>query len=88
MVDRHDSREGNDTHRQSGDLFRLMDDGDREWPIGNIVDSISSVLREIQMRQNCHFFRADPAFGEGVATSLGIDLSALPVASNGAAIHA
>jgi hypothetical protein len=30
--------------------------------------------QEIQLRQICHFFRADPAHGIGVATALGFDL--------------
>jgi catalase len=30
--------------------------------------------QEIQVRQICHFFRADPAYGIGVAQALGIDL--------------
>jgi catalase len=43
--------------------------------------------QEIQERQICHFFRADPAFGIGVARALGIDLAefmpqaAMPVGS-------
>ena len=86
VVDRHDSSEGNDTHRQAGDLFRLMDADARERLIGNIVDSMATVPREIQMRQVCHFFRADPAYGSGVAEGLGIDLSAMPN-MNGAAVH-
>ena len=30
---------------------------------------------EIQLRQICHCFRADPAYGAGVARALGIDLA-------------
>ena len=30
--------------------------------------------QEIQVRQICHFFRADPAYGIGVANALGIDV--------------
>ena len=30
--------------------------------------------KEIQLRQICHFFRADPAYGIGAARALGIDL--------------
>ena len=31
--------------------------------------------QEIQLRQICHFFRADPAYGIGVAQALGMDLA-------------
>ena len=50
----------------------------KERLIGNIVDSMSSVPAEIQMRQLCHFFRADPNYGMGIARGLGIDLSGMP----------
>ena len=30
---------------------------------------------EIQFRQLCHFFRADPGYGFGVAKALGVELS-------------
>ncbi len=41
------------------------------------VSASRSCLRpqEIQLRQICHFFRADPAYGIGVAQALGIDLA-------------
>jgi catalase len=44
--------------------------------------------QEIQLRQLCHFFRADPGYGFGVAKALGIELSgdvvrSLVSASNG-----
>ena len=32
------------------------------------------VPQEIQLRQICHFFRADPAYGMGVANALGLDI--------------
>ncbi len=49
----------------------------QERLISNIVGSMASVPREIQMRQLCHFFRADPNYGMGIARGLGIDLSAM-----------
>jgi catalase len=87
VVDRWDASEGNDTHRQAGDLFRLMDAAARARLIGNIVDSMATVPVEIQMRQICHFFRADPTYGLGVAEGLGVDVSAM-AGTNGAAVHA
>jgi catalase len=32
------------------------------------------VPRDIQLRQVRHFYKADPAYGEGVAKGLGIDV--------------
>jgi catalase len=67
---RYDHREGNDDYTQAGDLFRLMTDDQRARLIGNIVDSMRSVPREIQLRQIAHFYKADPAYGEGVEKGL------------------
>lgn len=39
--------------------------------IGNIVASMRTVPRDIQVRQIQHFFKTDPNYGEGVAEGLG-----------------
>jgi catalase len=62
--------ESNDDYKQAGDLFRLMTDAERHRLIDNIVDSMKSVAREIQLRQIEHFRKADPAYGEGIARGL------------------
>ena len=51
--------------------------------IANIVESLSAAKSEIQMRQLCHFFRADPNYGRLVAEGLGIaiDPSMMPAAT-------
>ena len=77
VCDRFDAHEGNDTFRQAGDLFRLMDAGQQGRLIANIVGSMRSVPQGIQMRQLCHFFRADMNYGMAIAQGLGIDLSAM-----------
>jgi len=43
---------------------------------GNIARHMQggNTPQEIQMRQICHFFRADPAYGIGLAKELGIDI--------------
>ena len=71
---RYNHRDGNDDYTQPGNLFRLFDKGQRERLFANIARSMSGVPREIQMRQLCHFFRADPAYGFGIAKKLGIEL--------------
>ena len=72
---RHDHRAGHDDHSQAGDLFRLMPPDAKLRLFGNIGRHMAEVPREIQLRQLCHFFRADPAYGLGVAKELGIDLA-------------
>lgn len=71
-VDRYDHREGNDDYTQAGDLYRLLKPDAQERLIANIVGSLSGARQEIQMRQLCHFFRADVNYGRRVAEGLGI----------------
>ena len=49
---------------------RLLDA--RERLIGNIVASMKSVPQRIQELQVQHFYKADPAYGDGVAGGLGL----------------
>ncbi len=71
-ADRHDHREGNDDYSQAGDLYRIMTPDQQEQLIQNIVGSLSQARNEIQMRQICHFFRADVNYGRRIAEGLGI----------------
>ncbi len=78
-ADRYNHRDGNDDYTQAGDLFRLMDAAAQQRLFGNIGRSMAGVPKPIVMRQLCHFFRADPAYGTGVAKALGIPMEDLPV---------
>jgi catalase len=78
-ADRYDHREGNDDYTQAGNLFRLMSPNQKSQLIENIVNAMKTVPKEIQERQVQHLYRADPAYGEGVAKGLG--LSGAKVAS-------
>jgi catalase len=73
-ADRFNHRSGNDDYTQPGDLFRLMTPEQRGRLFGNIARHMASVPRDIQLRQICHFFRADPAYGMGVAKALNLDI--------------
>jgi catalase len=74
---RYNHRDGNDDYTQAGNLFRLMNPEQRERLFGNIARHMQAgnTPQEIQLRQLCHFFRADPGYGLGVAKALGIELS-------------
>jgi catalase len=76
-VARHNHRDDSDYYSQPGNLFRLMTPDQRQRLIGNIAAGLSQTPRNIQERQLCHFFRADPAYGEGVANALGIPVQEL-----------
>ena len=72
---RYNHRDGNDDYTQAGNLFRLMNPEQPERSFGYIVRHMQTgnIPQEIQLRQICHFFRADPTYGIGVAQALGID---------------
>jgi catalase len=73
-VDRYDHHQGNDEYSQAGDLYRLLKPDAQQRLVDNIVGSLSGVREDIQMRQLCHFFRADPQYGMQIAAGLGIKL--------------
>ena len=74
-ADRYDHRQGNDDFTQAGDLFRMMSPEEQTRLINTIVNAMQRVPKEIQCRQIGHFYRADPAYGAGVARGLGIDIA-------------
>jgi catalase len=76
-VARHNHRDESDYYTQAGNLFRLMKTDEKERLISNISDSLSQAPRYVQQRQLCHFFRADPAYCEGVAKAVGISVDEL-----------
>jgi len=73
-VDRHSHRLDGDYYSQPGNLFRLMKPDARDRLIGNIVGSMKSIPRRIQELQIQHFYKADPAYGTGVANGLGLNM--------------
>ncbi len=74
-ADRYDHWVGNEDYwTQAGNLFRLTDDAAQTRLINNIVGAMQGVPHDIQVRQIGHFYKADPAYGEGVAQGLGISM--------------
>ena len=69
-ADRYNHREGNDDYTQPGNLFRLMDAGQRERLCSNIAAAMNGVPDFIVERQLGHFDKADPAYGAGVRAAL------------------
>jgi catalase len=79
-ADHYNHRDGNDDYRQAGDLFRLMSADQKEQLFHNIKAAMDGVPLEIITRQVVHFYRADPNYGIGVATRLGLSANDLPAA--------
>lgn len=79
VADHYDRNEHDDDHyTQPGDLYRLLDEEQKEHLINNIVGAMSGIAgpkkEEITMRQLCHWFRADMNLGIGVAKGLGLSM--------------
>ena len=76
-ADRYNHRDGNDDYRQAGDLFRLMPPDAQARLMDNIVEAMQGVPAEIVERQIGHFYKADPAYGRGVAQRTGLNIAKL-----------
>jgi catalase len=75
IVDRYDSTVDHDDYTQAGNLFRMFDDAHRDRLATRIAGVLGQARHEVQMRQLCHFFRADEDYGKRVAEKLGVDVS-------------
>jgi catalase len=74
IVDRFDSTVDHDDFTQPGNLYRLFDEGERDRLTTRIAGVLGQARPEVQMRQLCHFFRADPDYGRRVAEKLKIEI--------------
>ncbi|MCE5978706.1 catalase [Pseudomonas sp. JR33AA] len=74
-ADRYDHREDTDYFSHPGALFRLMSDEQKALLISNIAGAMAGVSEDVIQRQLQYFFKADPAYGEGIAKALGINLA-------------
>ncbi|MBX3354774.1 MAG: catalase [Phycisphaeraceae bacterium] len=77
IVDRFDSTFDHDDYTQPGNLYRMFDSAHRDRLAARIAGALGQARMEVQLRQLCHFFRADEDYGKRVAAALGVDLSAL-----------
>ncbi len=75
IVDRYDSTQDHDDFTQAGNLYRLFDDAHKARLARRIAGVLGQARREVQLRQLCHFYRADEDYGRRVAGELGIDVS-------------
>lgn len=64
-----------DYFTQPGDLFRLMSADEQQRVFDNTARAMQGVERAIQVRHIGHCYKADPAYGEGVAAALGVPMS-------------
>ena len=51
-----------------------MNDEQKALLINNIAGAMTGVTADVVDRQLQHFYKADPAYGEGIAKALGVSL--------------
>ena len=73
-ADRYDSRVDHDDYTQAGMLWRILPEEEKNRTAKAIAAALGQARQDIQMRQLCHFFRADIDYGQRVANALGIEI--------------
>jgi len=82
-VDYFDFRQDDDNYfEQPGNLFRLMTAEEQQRLFQNTASNMQGTTKEVQLRHINHCYKADPAYGEGVANALGISMSEVEAASD------
>lgn len=73
IMKRYNHRKYEEDHfSQAGDLYRLMNESQKEALCQNIKEAMEGVPEEICKRQIEHFSKADPAYGKRVKELLGL----------------
>ncbi len=81
-ADRWNFREDDDNYfEQPGKLFNLMDDSQKEALFFNTAANMGNAEQHIKLRHIEHCYKADPAYGQGVADALGIPWSEVEAAA-------
>ncbi|MFS0675068.1 catalase [Ornithinibacillus sp. 179-J 7C1 HS] len=81
-VDYYDFDKDDDNYfEQPGKLFRLMTAEEQQRLFENTANNMQGTTKEVQLRHINHCYKADPAYGEGVANALGISMSEVEAAS-------
>lgn len=76
-------QEDADYFSQPGALFRLMSPAQQQVLFENTARSIGGAPREIQLRHVANCAKADPAYGQGVAKAIGIEIAGVPGVKSG-----
>ncbi|WP_027389929.1 catalase [Chrysiogenes arsenatis] len=78
-ADHWNHREDDDYYTQPGKLFRLMSPAQQHVLFENTARAMGDAPKMIKVRHIGNCYKADPAYGEGVAKALGISMSDVPV---------
>jgi len=74
-ADRWDHYADDDHYEQPGNLFRKMTPAQQQTLFENTARAISGASEEVMLRHIRNCLKADPAYGEGVARALGIQVT-------------
>ena len=81
-ADRFDFREDDSNYfEQPGKLFNLMNPEQQQLLFENTARNMDGVDRHIQLRHIGHCYKADPAYGQGIANAIGIPWSEVEAAA-------
>jgi len=69
-------------YEQPGKLFNLLNEEEQQRLFENTARNMQGTTKDIQLRHINNCYKADPAYGEGVAKALGISLSEVEAASD------
>lgn len=69
-----DHRVDEDYYSQPGNLFRLMTEEKKQLLFKNTAAAVGAAQKFIQIRHIRNCYKADPAYGEGVANALGLTM--------------
>jgi catalase len=76
-----DHRVDDDHYEQPGNLFRKMTAQQQQLLFENTARAMGDARIEVKQRHAANCFKADPAYGAGVATALGIDFRTQSIAA-------
>lgn len=77
LGDHYDHRVDEDYYTQPGNLFRLMSPAQQQVLFSNTAAEVGGAEQFIQERHALNCYRADAAYGQGVADALGLDMAAI-----------
>lgn len=70
-----------DYYSQPGKLFNLMSEAQKQALFENTARNMQGTTKQVQIRHISNCYKADPAYGAGVAKALGISMSEVEAAT-------
>ncbi|RLL42150.1 catalase [Oceanobacillus piezotolerans] len=82
-ADYYDYRGYDDNYyEQPGKLFNLLTEEEKQRLFENTARAMEGTNKEVRLRHTNNCYKADPAYGEGIAKALGVSLSEVEAAAS------